>query len=274
MRALAIVTVGLLLLAGCSSGGSDSTTTTGPTTTTNAPTTTAGGATTSKAPTTSSGAPTSSSAPAANHAPEAELTADIIDGPAPLSVTFTAEATDSDDDALTYKLVFGDASADGVGDLAGATQIIHSFAAAGTYNVVLNVSDGASFDTATLSITVTTAGMAPIVINAEWPVGASDGAAQFEFLNCAPGPGDGVTHADFTVPAEGFGRPFVAKITGTGPIVEWGLYISDPGCGASDYQTESAEGGADITGTIGPSYSFGYVYSTGGANLSVTITIT
>jgi len=61
-------------------------------------------------------------------------------GDAPLSVTFSASATDADGDALTYTWDF---DADGAPDAVGPTAM-HTYPAAGHYDPVLTVSDGTS----------------------------------------------------------------------------------------------------------------------------------
>ena len=72
-------------------------------------------------------------------------------GIAPLPVSFTAAATDADSDPLTYSWNFGDGSA-------ASTQQnpTHTYAAGGTFNAVVTVSDGKG-GTATKTVPVTVA---------------------------------------------------------------------------------------------------------------------
>ncbi|MBN1418878.1 MAG: PKD domain-containing protein, partial [Planctomycetes bacterium] len=89
-----------------------------------------------------------------NRPPTAIFRATPEAGMAPLSVSFDASAsTDPDDDALSFHWRFGD-GAEGDGRV-----VAHAFAAAGTYEVTLEVSDGrGGSDEASLSIRVAPGG--------------------------------------------------------------------------------------------------------------------
>ena len=82
-------------------------------------------------------------------APQAAFSASTTIGVAPLAVNFDASASsDADGDSLTYIWDFGDnTSAEGI-------SVNHSYTSAGSYTVILTVSDGQSDDQATTSITV------------------------------------------------------------------------------------------------------------------------
>src|SRR4051794_26435056 len=90
------------------------------------------------------GAPTNSS-PVVSSA-----TGTPTQGIAPLPVSFTAAATDADSDPLTYSWAFGD------GGTSTAQNPSHTYAAAGTYNATVTVSDGKG-GTATKTVPVTVA---------------------------------------------------------------------------------------------------------------------
>lgn len=120
-------TVAILLLvslafAGCSSGGG-------------------GGAssTSSSSHATSSSASASHSnttAPAPNHAP----TGTVWSLPSGLNVTFGLDGSDSDGDALSWTLAFGDGK--GANGTALPANVTHPYAAAGAYNATFTLSDG------------------------------------------------------------------------------------------------------------------------------------
>ncbi|MEK6974769.1 MAG: PKD domain-containing protein [Candidatus Thermoplasmatota archaeon] len=73
-----------------------------------------------------------------------------------LSVSFLINASDADGDALTYVLAFGDNSTNATGTLAnGVGNATHTFAAGGSFNATLVVSDGSAQATKSLQVTVT-----------------------------------------------------------------------------------------------------------------------
>ncbi|MDR1998841.1 MAG: PKD domain-containing protein, partial [Frankiaceae bacterium] len=77
----------------------------------------------------------------ANTPPTATLAVTPTSGVAPLSVTATIDASDADNDPLTYTLDFGDGGAPTQGPLPSA-GISHIYTAAGTYSIRAEVSDG------------------------------------------------------------------------------------------------------------------------------------
>ena len=88
--------------------------------------------------------------PPGNRAPSVEIGGAPRSGNAPLDVLFTSEATDPDDDELTYLWEFGD------GDTASdVDRIRHVYRQGGTYTAKLTVTDeGGLTASSTVSVTV------------------------------------------------------------------------------------------------------------------------
>ena len=75
-----------------------------------------------------------------NHSPEiTSFKAEPSSGYAPLTVTFTVDATDPDGDSLTYRYDF---DGDGSWDKTGGSQETHQYSNPGTYTVKVEVDDG------------------------------------------------------------------------------------------------------------------------------------
>ena len=109
----------------------------------------------------------------ANQGPQAQLTASVRQGTAPLTVDFDASAsTDPDGDDLTFDWDFGDgATVD-----AGAQTLSHTFETAGSYTVRLTVADpSGEEDIAQTEITVLAA--APQTVNVPDVTGLTESAA-------------------------------------------------------------------------------------------------
>lgn len=85
--------------------------------------------------------------------PTAAIMADVVQGPAPLTVNFTAIASDPDDPVLTYHWDFDDGSPEVI---TTTNTIVWTFSADNTYNVSLKVTDprGGESPTVTQPITV------------------------------------------------------------------------------------------------------------------------
>ena len=92
----------------------------------------------------------STSMATANAAPTVEIAADPTSGSAPLPVQFSSRAKDPEGGSLLYRWAFGD------GGFSAEADPLHTFTAAGSYAVMLEVTDhrGAK-TTATTTITVT-----------------------------------------------------------------------------------------------------------------------
>lgn len=101
----------------------------------------------------SSGSGSTSGGPA-NHAPLANLTANVTTGMAPLAINFTLNGTDGDGDALTWVLSFGDGSVNVTGSSLPAS-VVHDFGQAANFTVRLEITDGQALVNATLVIAAT-----------------------------------------------------------------------------------------------------------------------
>jgi PKD repeat protein len=90
--------------------------------------------------------------PPANHPPVASPTASPNTGDAPLTVQFAANASDPDNDPLTYAWDFGDPTSPD--NTSTTADPIHEYQTPGTYVVSLTVSDGQLSASYSLTITV------------------------------------------------------------------------------------------------------------------------
>ncbi|MBE2315872.1 PKD domain-containing protein [Solirubrobacter sp. CPCC 204708] len=86
-----------------------------------------------------------------NRPPTAVLTLDRDEGSAPFAVTATITGEDADDDALTYRVSFGDGSPERTGTLP-QTPLTHTYATAGSFLVRLSVNDGERTTTRTVRV--------------------------------------------------------------------------------------------------------------------------
>jgi hypothetical protein len=90
----------------------------------------------------------------ANSAPTVSASGSPLSGAAPLAVAFATTAADADGDSLTYSWNFGDGS-----PTSSVQNPSHTFSTAGTYTVILTVSDGkGGIATAALTVTAATGG--------------------------------------------------------------------------------------------------------------------
>jgi len=159
--------------------------------------------------------------PPGNAAPSVEIAAAPASGNAPLDVLFSSEATDPDDDELTYLWEFGD------GDTSSQEgSVRHVYRQGGTYTAKLTVSDGTLSDSATVSITVGNppANQAPTVQIAADPIsGSAPLDVRFTASGRDPEGGPLMYTWDFGDGAGGAGRsvthryltpgPYTAKVT-------------------------------------------------------------
>lgn len=101
-----------------------------------------------------SGSENETAAPAMNAPPTANLTANVTNGSAPLSVSFNLTGDDADGDNLTWSLdVDGNGTVDAEGSDLPAT-FEFTYEAVGNYTAYLNVTDGQNTTTASLLIVV------------------------------------------------------------------------------------------------------------------------
>ena len=134
-----------------------------------------------------------------NNRPVARLSADPLEGLAPLTVTFQASASDPDGDALTCSLDFGDGASM---DTACEASVEHTYTERGDYLVVFTALDSrGSVDQASVTVAVTTpnepptaslsasptSGEAPLSVTFERTSSDPDGDA----LTCTLDFGDG-----------------------------------------------------------------------------------
>lgn len=162
MRAiLSLALLAALVLAGCTSSSSDESTSASTSATGKATTPSSGTKTESSSSTATGASASPTTAPAANRAPIiAAFSANVTGGAAPLTVGFSPNATDADEDALTFTLSFGDGSANATGRLPSA-NLTHIFTVAGNHTVRLVVSDGKAVANKTLQVQATAGASAP-----------------------------------------------------------------------------------------------------------------
>jgi len=206
-----------------------------------------------------------------NTAPTANLTADVDNGSAPLSVNFTIEATDADGDNLTWSLdADGDGAADGNGtEVPGNLTFL--FEAEGVYNATLTVEDGASNATSTLQINVTGGGasMEPVVLadSADLPCPQCSTAGANTGVGYRAGE-SGLDSVFFDLLPEYVGQPFAAASSGGG----LGMVFRDS-CDAGAAIGSAYVGGGPNAGMVPEGALCVLMWDDGapGADLSITI---
>lgn len=208
-----------------------------------------------------------------NAAPDADLTASVNGTLA----TFHLNATDANNDTLSWSLAFGDGAAEnGTGLPANVT---HEYTP-GNYTANLTVSDGRANATTQVNVTIATPGPGvPAVGQAAtmaWDIGVTDQQSATQgpsYLDCVDGPNKTFNYDSFVLDTATIGQPFRATITDlTGSIQSWTLYFNLEDC--SDYSgTFSADGAGEITGIVPDgSGTFALAMATGGFLLEVQYT--
>lgn len=177
-----------------------------------------------------------------------------------MAVNFTLSATDADSDALTYNLTLGDGSAAMVGALPLSAPVLHTFASAGTYTVMLNVTDGEAFATQSQDIVVTEGTHEPVqsedlewVMGAPWVCGGYLGTESparpvLQALN-------GIQLALVDVDPASIGQPFTA-VFGTGgpdhrgdfPVAQERMWFSS--AAQASLASFTADPGATVLGIV------------------------
>ena len=93
-------------------------------------------------------------APAKTKPPTALLQATATGGVAPLTTTFSVSGTDPGGAPLNYTLDFGDGTGTSSGSLSATVDVAHTYATAGSYAALLQVSDGLLVATSILHVQV------------------------------------------------------------------------------------------------------------------------
>ncbi len=150
-----------------------------------------------------------------NTPPTVTLAANVTTNMAPFIVVFDINGTDADGDVLSWML---DADGDGVADLNGSAlpaNATFEYAAAGAYNVTVDVSDGAN--TIQVNITLVLSESGPPALPPWVGSGVADGPCpQCREVGANTGAGyragvSGLDSVFVALPAEYIGYPFVAK---------------------------------------------------------------
>ncbi len=178
--------------------------------------------------------------PPGNAAPNVDIGAAPGSGNAPLDVLFSSEATDPDDDELTYLWEFGD------GDTSSQEgSVRHVYRQGGTFTAKLTVSDGTLSDSATVSITVGNppANQAPTVQIAADPVnGSAPLDVRFTASGRDPEGGALIYTWDYGDGAQGAGRSVTHR------YLTAGTYTAK----VTVRDAQGATGTATIQVTVGP----------------------
>lgn len=175
-----------------------------------------------------------------NTPPVANLTADVLNGTAPLSVNFTINGTDTDGDNLTWTLLVNGTV------LANGTQlpatVSYNFTEAGNWTVLVQVSDGIETVETSLVVAVAAAasGAAPFAgITFEGdvllPIGANLGAGDVnDYCKGLRLEEQGLDCVWFEITPEMWGLPFTSSSTGE----ETDLRFTE-GCSNDDANVQS-----------------------------------
>lgn len=193
-------------------------------------------------------------------APEGLLEADLLEGEAPLNVSFALDATHDDPANLTWTLDTGDESDPVEGQELPLTHN-HTYQEEGNYTVVFNVTHGEAFDTVALNITVEAAEehVEGVVQENEgsWPTGVQGCAGEFASTgvdNNAPG-----------ILQDAVGGTFLLTFDSMVAPIDYGIDFLD----SSDATIESfASGDPEIEGTVPEGTANAIIWSCLGADVS------
>lgn len=258
MRAWAVIAVALLAVtafAGCSGKDKDDKTTSSSTTsssTTSASTSPSPTSTSSS--TTTSSSSSSSSSSAGNVPPTAILSAGAatpVGTTGLFTVIFSLDGKDPESKPITWKLSFGDATADANGT-ALPTTVSHNYTAAGNYTAKLTVSDGVGSTVAQIVVNVGGAGGPGQAVSGSWIVGNPQlCVVGGNFLSLLPL--DGITQFSWDIDPATVGAAFTADFSATVPAAVWGMsFYGADGSNLGFFQVGPGVPGssASVTGTV------------------------
>jgi hypothetical protein len=212
MRSLALLAVPVLValaFAGCAGNAQDIAPTSS--TSSSSSSTAASSSSSSPSSSTSSSSSSSSTGPAPNHAPTGSISA-VANG---TSATFTFTGTDSDHDALTWILAFGDgAKSDGTTLPATVT---HDYAAAGNVTATLKLSDGKQETAYTVALSLAPEAPSTQTVTGSWTAGVpgcvyANPRQSLDYVQQLS-PLEGKAWVKFGVNSTTIGRPFTATFT-------------------------------------------------------------
>ncbi|MFO1535568.1 MAG: PKD domain-containing protein, partial [Thermoplasmatota archaeon] len=196
-----------------------------------------------------------------NAAPAATLTARNTRGPAPLNVTFVANATDADRDPLTYSLAFGDGSAPLTGS-AFPLNVTHPYTQAGNFTVRLTVRDGAHQVNVTVLVQASNAtaagpaGFVPVTLSGTAALPCEPcvavGLGELPVEGCASwlAQESGGDCVFFPLPASAVGQPWSAKSVGTAGDNDVAVMFYDACDAAASRLAWIDNGGGDESGEV------------------------
>ena len=216
---------------------------------------------------------------ATNQPPTAVLTANST-GDLPLNVTFVLNATDNDGDALAWILDFGDnATQNGsfpatLGNaskpFAHHANVTHTYAAAGSYNATLRLSDGKATTNVTLNLTLV-AGTPFTQFVAEGTPDLSCTQCSEAGANTGLGYRAGINELDsffVEIPADAAGQPFTVTSSGGDPDVSFRDSCASSGAAVESFNADGPESGLVPAGAL---CALMWEYAEPGSTITLTI---
>ena len=270
MRVLVLAATLLVLtatLAGCSGKGSgDDASSSSSSTSSRAgsATTSASSSATSTSATTTTTGSTTTAPNATNRAPTAQLSAVVANGS--LTVNFTLDGADLDQDPLAWTLAFGDGNQTNGTTL--PANVTHDYVV-GNYTATLTVSDGKANGTASVNVTLASSESSggQQMFNGEWSIGSVDVPLFLRDAGCeALAAVDGVFMAQFDVDAATLGKPYTvtfAAATTAASLLFVEISFLDAAC--AEIEGQYVEGVTTLTGVVPAGATSAYLTSDGGA---------